>query len=70
MLVKLVTLDGTITREGYIKFEMEGGKPYPQKEYAEWVLPFDPPSLGDGWFHLDISLVDSVNKTWAKRVDS
>jgi hypothetical protein len=66
VIFKLVTRDQKQNKEGALKFELGRGKPYFTKEYDEWVLPIDPKPLGDGWYHLDISLTDSVSQTWGQ----
>ena len=62
VLVGLITRDGSKNREGFIKYELGRGRPYYTEEYNEWVFPIDPPSLGNGWHRIDISLMDSVNR--------
>jgi hypothetical protein len=64
--VKLATRDGSKPEEGFIKFEIRGGLPRWVPKYHEWELPIDPPPLGNGWHHLDIDLVDAVNRTWGQ----
>ncbi len=66
VVVRLLTRDGSRPRDGGIKFELSRRQPYYTKEYDEWVLPIDPPSLGNGWHHLDISLTDAVGHTWGQ----
>jgi hypothetical protein len=65
VLVRL-TRDGSDDRDGGIKFELSRRQPSYTAKYDEWVLPIDPPSLGNGRHHLDISLTDSVGRTWGQ----
>jgi hypothetical protein len=64
--VKLATRDNSKTEQGFIKFLLGSGQPVFVPRYKEWELPIDPPSLGSGWHHLDIDLIDAVNRTWGQ----
>ena len=66
VLVGLITRDGSQTGEGYIKFVLGREQPRYVEQYKEWVLPTDFQPLGNGWHHLDISLTDSVDRTWGQ----
>jgi hypothetical protein len=66
VVIRLLTRDGSGNRDCGIKFELSRRQPYYTKQYDEWVLPIDPPSLGNGWYHLDISLTDAVGRTWGQ----
>jgi hypothetical protein len=65
-LVGLMTLDGSKTDEGYIKFDLGRGKPRFVEQYKEWILPIDFPTLSNGWHHIEISLTDAVALTWGQ----
>lgn len=64
--VKLATRDESDKRTGWLKFELGIGQPHFNKEYTEWVLPISPQASGNGWYHLDLPLVDSVARTWER----
>lgn len=66
VLVGLITLDGSQTAEGYIKFDPGREQPHYVREYNEWVLPTVFQPLSHGWHHIDMSLTDAVRRTWGQ----
>jgi hypothetical protein len=64
--VGLVTRDESQKRHGFIKFTLGTGRPFWTKQWDEWTMPINPPPLGNGWHRLEISISDSVVKTWGQ----
>jgi hypothetical protein len=66
--VLLTSADKSQSTTKLIKFVLGVGDPFPTKDWEEieWTLPISPDSIGNGWRHVALSLVESVNRTWGR----
>ena len=66
--VQIATRDDEEIKNKLIKFILGSKKPYRTTGYEEieYTAEIKPPSLGNGWSEITISLPDEVDRTWGQ----